>query len=118
VVKFTTDCNRVGYTTAMFVVINKAKWDSLDPAIQKVMEATSRKWIDVHGNGWDRVDAEGREFAVGLGNEMIALDDAQAEQWKAKVRPIIDEYITGATAAKLDGQAYVDMLTVAISGQN
>ena len=118
VVKYTTDCNRVGYTTAMFVVMNKAKWDSLDPAIQKVFETASRKWIDVHGQRWDRVDALGREFAVGLGNEMIALDDDESAQWQAKVRPIIDDYITHAAAAKLDGQAYVDMLTGAVSGQN
>ncbi len=118
VVKYTTDCNRVGYTTAMFVVMNKAKWDSLDPTIQKHFETISRKWIDVHGERWDQVDAEGREFAVGLGNEMIALDDDESERWKAKVRPIIDDYITGAAAAKLDGQAYVDMLTGAVSGQN
>ena len=117
VVKYTTDCNSVGYTTAMFVVMNKAKWDSLSPEIQSVFEATSRRWIDVHGQRWDQGDEEGREYATSLGNEILPLSSDETIKWKAKVRPIIDTYISGAVAKGLDGKAYVDMLTGAIYGQ-
>jgi TRAP-type C4-dicarboxylate transport system substrate-binding protein len=116
VVKYTTDCNGVGYTTAMFVVMNKAKWESLDPEIQKVFEATSRKWIDVHGQRWDQGDQEGRAYATSLGNEILQLDSDETLRWKEKVRPIIDAYISGAAAKQLDGSGYVDMLTGAIEG--
>lgn len=117
VVKYTTDCNSVGYTTAMFVVMNRAKWDSLGPEIQSVFEATSRRWIDVHGQRWDQGDKEGREYAASLGNEILPLSGEETIRWKEKVRPIIDSYITGASAKGLDGKTYVNMLTTAIDGQ-
>ena len=117
VVKYTTDCNTVGYTTAMFVVMNKSKWNSLDPEIQSVFEATSRKWIDVHGQRWDQGDQEGLSYATSLGNQIIKLDSDEALHWKAKVRPIINDYISGAAAKQLDGNGYVDTLTRAIDGQ-
>jgi len=116
VVKYTTDCNSVGYTTAMFVVMNKAKWDSLTPESQRIFESTSRKWIDVHGQRWDQGDEEGRAYATSLGNEILQLGSDEALAWKEKVRPIIDTYISGATAKQLDGKGYVDMLTGTIEG--
>lgn len=117
VVKYTTDCNSIGYTTAMFVVMNKAKWDALSPDIQKVVEETSHQWIDVHGKRWDEADQAGRAYTTSLGNEIIALKDAESQRWKEKVRPIIDAYISGTTAQQLDGKGYVDMLTHTIEGQ-
>ena len=115
VVKYTTDCNSVGYTTAMFVVMNKAKWNALTPDIQKIFEKTSRQWIDVHGQRWDQGDQEGRAYATSLGNEVLTLSDEERVLWKDKVRPIIDAYISNATANPLDGRAYVDMLTGAVT---
>jgi TRAP-type C4-dicarboxylate transport system substrate-binding protein len=117
VIKATTDCNMVGYTTAMFVVMNKKKWAALSPEIQQIFTDTSRKWIDVHGQSWDRGDREGREYTTSLGNEILSLDKEEGLKWKAKVRPIIDAYIDSATANKLDGKKYVDMLIQAIDAQ-
>lgn len=117
VVKYTTNCNSVGYTTAMFVVMNKAKWNALSPEIQGVFQATSQKWIDVHGKRWDEGDEEGRAYATSLGNQILNLSDEENLRWKKKVRPIIDAYISGATTKRLDGNGYVDMLTGAIGGQ-
>lgn len=117
VVKYTTDCNSVGYTTAMFVVMNQSKWKALDPDTQNIFETTSRKWIDIHGKRWDLGDKEGREYAVSLGNEILNLSAEENNRWKEKVRPIIDDYISSTDAKKLDGQAYVDMITGSIAAQ-
>jgi TRAP-type C4-dicarboxylate transport system substrate-binding protein len=117
VVKYTTDCNSVGYTTAMFVVMNKTKWNALPADVQAIFESTSRKWIDVHGQRWDQGDDEGRNYATSLGNTILSLSDEESSQWKARIRPIIDAYIHGATAKKLDGKGYVDMLVSTIGAQ-
>ncbi len=117
VVKYTTDCNVVGYTTAMFVVMNKKKWAALPPNVQTIVENTSQKWIDVHGQSWDRMDQEGREYGVSLGNQILGLTEAQNREWATKVRPIIDAYVQAAAAKQLDGQAYVDMLARTIDAQ-
>jgi TRAP-type C4-dicarboxylate transport system substrate-binding protein len=115
VIKYTTDCNSIGYTTAMFVVMNKAKWDALSTDIQKIFVETNREWIDVHGNRWDEADQAGRAYTTSIGNEIITLEDTESQRWKEKVRPIIDAYISGTAAQQLDGKAYVDMLSSAIA---
>ena len=117
VIKYTTDCHQIGYTTAMFVVMNLSVWESLRPEIQSVFEATSRKWIDVHGQRWDQVDQEGRTYTIGLGNEVVHLGEEEINRWKQKVRPIIDAYTTQARKQNLDGGAYVQMLTRAIESR-
>jgi len=64
VVKSTTDCPEIGYTTVMFVVMNLKKWNSLPKNIQKVFEEVSSRWIDIHGKVWDDLDQEGRRYIL------------------------------------------------------
>ncbi|WP_365889346.1 TRAP transporter substrate-binding protein, partial [Desulfuromonas sp.] len=58
VVKYTTDCVSVGYTTAMFVVMNRAKWDALPEETKAIIDQVSAEWSAVHGRAWDAADAE------------------------------------------------------------
>lgn len=114
VVKYTTDCKGVGYTTAMFVVMNKKKWDALSDDLKKVFDAVSAEWVAVHGAKWDEVDAAGRAFTQELGNSIVDLDQAEADRWKKAVAPILDDYVARAKAAGIDGQPMVDNLKAMI----
>ncbi|MBM4271070.1 MAG: TRAP transporter substrate-binding protein [Deltaproteobacteria bacterium] len=107
VIKHTTDCHGIGYTTAMFIVMNAKKWDSLPKDIQKIFEDVSNEWIDVHGKAWDQLDAEGRKFSIGLGNQVIPLSKAENARWKAAVKPIIDNYVKTAGEKGIPGQSMV-----------
>ncbi len=104
VIKYTTECDGVGYTTAMFVVMNLKKWNSLPKAIQKIFEDVSNKWVDVHGKVWDSNDSEGRKFTLSLGNEIIPLSEEENSRWKKAVSPIIDNYIKTAREKGLPGE--------------
>jgi len=110
VIKSTTDCPSVGYTTSMFVVMNQKTWDSLPADIQKVFTDVSDEWIAVHGQAWDRDDAEGRAYSLSLGNQIIPLADAESQRWEAAVQPIIDEYIQNSKEKGFDGNANVSTL--------
>jgi TRAP-type C4-dicarboxylate transport system substrate-binding protein len=101
VVKSTTDCSQIGYTTAMFVVMNLQKWNSLPADVRKIMEDLSAQWIDVHGKAWDLLDEEGREYTLSLGNRIVALSAEEAARWKKAVAPIIDQYVQEASAKGL-----------------
>lgn len=103
VVKYTTECKGIGYTTAMFVVINKDKWDSLPENIQKIFTETSEEWVTVHGKTWDEVDIEGKNYAKSLKNEIITLSNQENVRWINAVQPIINEYIQEKKAMGLDG---------------
>jgi TRAP-type C4-dicarboxylate transport system substrate-binding protein len=45
VVKYTTECYGIGYTSTFYVAMNRQKWDSLPPEVRKVFEGTSSEWI-------------------------------------------------------------------------
>jgi TRAP-type C4-dicarboxylate transport system substrate-binding protein len=107
VVKYTTDCSGVGYTTAMFVVMNLKKWNALPKNIQKIFEETSREWVDVHGKIWDEGDAEGRDYALSLGNKIIPLSDNENDRWVKAVEPVIVNYIQATDKKGLPGEKAV-----------
>ncbi len=107
VVKYTTDCSEVGYTTAMFVVMNLKKWNSLPGDIQKTIEEISKEWVDVHGKIWDKGDVEGRDFALSLGNEIIPLSEKESSRWVNAVKPLVDNYIKAAGEKNLPGDKAV-----------
>ncbi len=110
VVKSTTDCPGVGYTTAMFVVMNKAKWDALAPEVQKAVDEVSAEWVAVHGAAWDEADDAGRKFTLEKGNQIIQLSPEENTKWKAAVAPVIDDFVK----TQPNGKAYVDNVTALI----
>jgi len=70
VISSITDATAVGYTTAMFVVMNSKKWDSLPADIQKAFTDVSKEWVAKAGQAWDQADAEGRQIVQSLNREM------------------------------------------------
>jgi TRAP-type C4-dicarboxylate transport system substrate-binding protein len=110
VIKSTTECDVIGYTTAMFVVMNRAKWNALSDAHKAVLEAVSAEWVDVHGRRWDEVDAEGRAYTLSLGNTIVPLAEGEKERWRAAVRPVIDQYAAEASTKGLDGGKIIETL--------
>jgi len=110
VIKFTTDSRAIGYTTAMYVIMNRGKWDSLPADVQEVFEAVSQEWIDVHGETWDKDDAAGREYTLSLGNQILELSPEETARWEKAVQPIMDDYVAAVKEKGLDGAAYVGTL--------
>ena len=107
VVKYTTDCTNIGYTTAMFVVMNKKKWNALPNDVQKAFDDVSREWIAVAGKAWDDADAEGYKFSAELGNKMIKLSAEEEAKWEAAVKPVTENYIKNAESKGLPGKQAV-----------
>ncbi len=107
VIKSTTNCSGIGYTTTMFVVMNKKKWNALPKDIQKIIEDINKQWITVHGNTWDSLDQEGKSFTQSLGNRIIPLSKAENLRWKKAVSPVINEFVTSANAKGLPGEKAV-----------
>ncbi|HOJ13405.1 MAG TPA: TRAP transporter substrate-binding protein [Deltaproteobacteria bacterium] len=110
VVKTTTDCRTIGYTTAMFVVMNKDKWNQLPPEVQKVFTDVSNEWIAVHGKAWDDADVEAKAYVEGLGNTYIVLDPAEAKKWEKAVENVLKSYVEETKAKNIDGEKAVSLL--------
>lgn len=107
VVRSTTDSFSVGYTTSMYVVMNKSKWNALPADIQKTIEEINTEWVGRHGKIWDDLDIEGRNYTQSLGNAIIALTEAESKRWAERVQPIIDQYAKAQKEKGLDGEKAV-----------
>lgn len=105
VINYVVDTRAVGYTTAMYAVMNKAKWDSLPEDIQKIIEKVNAEWIDKQGAAWDESDREGAKFVESLGHEFISLDPAEEAALVKAVEPILAEYADTTESKGLPGKA-------------
>ncbi len=115
VVQYVIDSSAIGYTTAMFVVMNKDKWNQLPADIQKIFTDVSQEWIAKHGEAWDQADKEGREFMAGLKKETIPLAAPEQQRWKTAVKPILDGYVSKAKEKNLAGDALLQEIQAALA---
>jgi TRAP-type C4-dicarboxylate transport system substrate-binding protein len=108
VTNFCTASFSAAYTTSFFVVMNKAKWNSLSAANQKIITQINTEWADKHGEAWDTSDAQGIVFFLNQGSEIIGLDVKEAERWKKAVAPIISDYAADMTKKGFNGTEIVE----------
>ncbi len=106
VVKYTTECYGVGYTTTFFIVMNLDKWNALPDDIKKVFDEVSEKYVNVHGEVWDSTDVEGLKYTQKLGNEIITLSTEENARWRKAVEPVINNFINNTP----NGKMYVDKI--------
>jgi TRAP-type C4-dicarboxylate transport system substrate-binding protein len=104
VVKFTTEDWGASYSVGFFVVMNKAKWNSLPPDVKKIIEQVNQEWIVKQGNNWDEIDKAGRDAALKLGNKIISLSQDENLRWEKAVKPLLDEYKKNMTDKGLPGE--------------
>lgn len=104
VVKSTTLNYGSAYTTTFFVVMNKDKWASLSPDVQKAIQEVNAEFVEKFGRGWDQIDKDGTEFAVSKGVASVPLAAAEDAKWTAAVKPILDEYVTNMKGKNLPGE--------------
>lgn len=107
VINYVTDSAAIGYTTAMYVVMNKQKWESLPADIQKIITEVNQEWVAKHGQAWDRADREGREFVTELKREIFTLPSEEQARWKQAMLPIVNDYLAATKAKDLPGETFL-----------
>ncbi|WP_299566261.1 TRAP transporter substrate-binding protein [uncultured Sulfitobacter sp.] len=97
------------YTLTFVLAMNKDRFDSLDPELQKVIEDNSGLEFSILAGG-TQADADGpeRQVAVDAGNNIILLSDADVQTWKDASRPVYDDWLADMQSEGIDGQALID----------
>ena len=102
------DMERFG-TTTFQVSMNKARWDSLPPEIQKAFrDASGRDWWAKVGEVWRKTDDFGINLATKAGNEHIVLSEAETQAFRDALAPVVDRWVEEVTAKGIDGAALVE----------
>jgi TRAP-type C4-dicarboxylate transport system substrate-binding protein len=115
--KFAEICKYVTITDTVIypfsVVMNMEKWNSLPPDVQKVMNDLIREHSEWTGTYMDKHVIESLEWSKKeQGVEVIDLSAQEKAKWDALLKPITNDWIKGADAKGIPGNAIVeDILT-------
>jgi TRAP-type C4-dicarboxylate transport system substrate-binding protein len=103
VVKYTVEDWGASYSTGMFVVMNKDKWNSLPPDVQKIIEQVNEEYIEKQGKTWDEIEKAGRDFTISRGNKIVSFLQDEDWRWQKAVKPLLDEYVKNMENKGLPG---------------
>jgi TRAP-type C4-dicarboxylate transport system substrate-binding protein len=93
VTKYSTQDYTAAYNLSFIIVMNKAKWNSIKPADQKVIEKINKEWIVKHGLNWDKIDQDGIDLIKARGNVIISLSNEELAKFGKAVKPMFDTYV-------------------------
>ncbi len=95
-------------TTTFQVSMNKKTWAKLPPDVKKAFTANNgeARWRQV-GKVWTDSEAGGIGLAVKAGNKHIQLTDAELNQFKQKLEPVVQRWIDEVKSKGIDGTALV-----------
>jgi TRAP-type C4-dicarboxylate transport system substrate-binding protein len=103
-VKYHTENYETSYSATFVVVMNKKKWNSLSPDVQKIIDGMSPQYIEKFAVMWDEIEKSGKEYCIKRGNKIITLDKAEQARWVAKAEPLFDDYTKRMKAKGLPGE--------------
>jgi TRAP-type C4-dicarboxylate transport system substrate-binding protein len=91
-IKYVTASWRIGSAYCFYVLMNKEKWSSLSPDVQKVMAEFSKEFVERWTVEWNNIDIEGKDFFLKQGGQIVTIPDADNPQWIKAVEPVIDDF--------------------------
>jgi TRAP-type C4-dicarboxylate transport system substrate-binding protein len=78
-------------------IINKNKWNSLPPDIQKTITEVSREYSGKLGLAWDDQAVAGGEYCKSVGDSVYVLPKTEADRWTGAILPVIDARLKNLT---------------------
>jgi TRAP-type C4-dicarboxylate transport system substrate-binding protein len=93
-----------GYVNCMYVAMNKKKWSSLPPDVQKVFTEVSKLWTEYSGKEWDVMDSDGVAYGKQTKHTFILPPPEEQARWVKALSPMQEEFVKGAQAKGLPGK--------------
>jgi TRAP-type C4-dicarboxylate transport system substrate-binding protein len=103
VVKTVLEDFGTSYMTSMYVIMNKAKWNSISPEDQKAIEKINEEYNEKIGKLWVVLDNKAKEFAIGKGVTFVSVPEKEQAATVEKMKPIWDTYVRMAKSKGLPG---------------
>jgi TRAP-type C4-dicarboxylate transport system substrate-binding protein len=110
-IRCTLENHGMAYSSALFVIMNKDKWNSLPPDIQKIIEKINEEWMEKQGHMWDEIDRDGLNFGLEKGLKVVKATPEDEAKAAAIVKPILDNYIKRMKAKGWPGDQVVQFCT-------
>lgn len=94
----------IGYASTLVIVMNKKKWNSFPPDIQKIIEQINEEWIEKTGKTWEAADIEGIEYGISKGLKVAKISAEEVTATKKKMKPLFDAYLKNMKEKGLPGE--------------
>ncbi|HEX4986253.1 MAG TPA: TRAP transporter substrate-binding protein [Burkholderiales bacterium] len=109
--------NRMRFGTTTFQVsMNKNTWAKLPPDVQKAFEANNGEArVRAVGKVWTDSEDFGIGVATKAGNKHIVLTEAQLDQFKSKLEPVVQRWTDEVKSKGIDGKALVEQARALIA---
>jgi TRAP-type C4-dicarboxylate transport system substrate-binding protein len=91
--KYSTENYATSHSAVFAIVMNKDKWNSLPPDIQKIIDTMSAEYIEKYAAMWDDIEKSGKAYLVKRGNKINTLTKEEEAKWVEKAQPIFDDYV-------------------------
>jgi TRAP-type C4-dicarboxylate transport system substrate-binding protein len=79
------------YTACFHLVMSPKRYGELAPEVRKAIDAaTGQALTDKFGALWDKWDQAGMDAVKPLNHEIVRVDNATREKWRADLKPVID----------------------------
>jgi TRAP-type C4-dicarboxylate transport system substrate-binding protein len=97
------------YNLTFVLAMNKDRYESLPDDLKAVIDQNSGLEFSIFAGG-TQADADGpaRQIAVDLGNNIVTVSEADAEEWRKVVEPVYARWIADMAGRGIDGQALID----------
>jgi TRAP-type C4-dicarboxylate transport system substrate-binding protein len=100
--------NKMSNTIFAFAM-NQAKYDSLAPDLKKAIDANSGiEWSAIAGRAFDATVGPNSKDALGRGNKMNVLSDAEYKRLQAASESVNEEWMKEVAAKGGDGKALLN----------
>jgi TRAP-type C4-dicarboxylate transport system substrate-binding protein len=93
----------IGSVSTLLVVMNKEKWNSLSPDVQRIIEQVSEEWAEKTGPVWDDIDREAIDFAKSQGLKIATISKEEVLVTVQKMKPLLDAYVANMKKLGLPG---------------
>lgn len=91
------------HVNAAMIFMSKKKWNMIPAEDQKIIEQINTEWVEKAAKNWDEADKEGTDALLAKGGKIVNLSAAEQERWRAKLKPMSDEYIKELNSKGLPG---------------
>jgi TRAP-type transport system periplasmic protein len=84
-----------------YVVMNKAKWDSLTPELQKIIDQMSNEYAEKLSKLWDEKDRNTIKKWTAKNHVSIFLDREEEKRWEKAIMPLYESFVREKSARGL-----------------
>lgn len=100
VTNYVTEVWPLGQVYTFYIVMNKNTWNQLTPDTQELITRyIEDEYLEKLAQMWNRIDIEGKEYAIETGYEILEIPPEELGSWKELAGNVVNDFTESLVAA-------------------